>query len=252
MKFAPFFQHYKQAIGSLQSGRSLGKEDLLTDVFLMATEGQLEMFYAPHNECLNRSARIVIIGITPGWTQMKTAFQAARTALAEGLPDEEVCRRAKQAAGFAGSMRSHLQDMLDRLGLPEYLQISSSSALFGESRHLLHTISLLRYPVFAEKRNYTGAHPDIWSSPLLRQQALSVCEELKELREALMIPLGRAVERVLRRFAEQGRIREEHVLWGFPHPSGANGHRHRQFAENEVPMRRRLSVFFEGPEAGMT
>lgn len=236
---------------SLPSGRSLNKEDLLTDVFLMAAEEKLEMFYAPHNEYVNNSAQIAIVGITPGWTQMKTAFEAARTALGEGVPDEEICRLAKRAAGFAGSMRSHLQDMLDRLGLPGYLHIPSSSALFKESADLLHTTSLLRYPVFKEKRNYTGTHPDILSSPLLGEQALTGCEELEGLREALIIPLGKAVERVLRRFAEQGRIPEEHVLWGFPHPSGANGHRHRQFAEHEPTMRLRLSSFFGSPQQGL-
>ncbi|WP_136605708.1 hypothetical protein [Paenibacillus dokdonensis] len=115
---------------------------------------------------------------------------------------------------------------------------------FEEAGDFLHTTSLLRYPVFVEKRNYTGTNPETLSSPLLRQQVCSTCEELEQLQDVLIIPLGKAVERVLRWFPEQGRIREQQVLWGFPHPSGANGHKHRQFEEHKELMRHTLSLFF--------
>nr|WP_237392012.1 hypothetical protein [Paenibacillus dendrobii] len=225
-------------------GRDLTRQDLLTDAFRMTAEGRIAMYYAPHNEWINDSAKVVILGITPGWTQMKIAFQAVRDGLDEGCTDEEVLRRAKREAGFAGTMRQHLIGMLDCLGLQNELCIESSADLFGERASLLHTTSLLKYPVFAGERNYTGANPDILASALLRGQALSSLEELKELPDALLIPLGKAVERVLRWLADQGHFAGQRVLWGFPHPSGANGHRQRQFEENKEKMQTIFTEFF--------
>ncbi|GIP28935.1 hypothetical protein J23TS9_40650 [Paenibacillus sp. J23TS9] len=245
MRSRSLLEQYKSAILALPQDGDLNKQELLTDAFRMAAEGRITMYYAPHNEWINHAARVVIVGITPGWTQMKTAFQTARAGLAEGLPNEEICRRAKREAGFAGSMRHHLILMLDRLGLPGYLNVGSSAALFREQAQLLHTTSLLRYPVFVDgDRNYTGSSPDIQASPLLCRQALSALEELQEIPGSMLIPLGRAVERSLLWMVDQGQIQEERILKGFPHPSGANGHRQRQFAENEESMRAMLTKYF--------
>ncbi|MFM1653563.1 hypothetical protein ACI7RC_15830 [Brevibacillus sp. B_LB10_24] len=37
---------------------------------------------------------------------------------------------------------------------------------------------------------------------------------------------------------------ERQCLWGFPHPSGANGHRHQQFASNYPLMKNIVHRFF--------
>ena len=47
---------------------------------LMERSGPLDIFYAPF-DYLNRDAKIVIIGITPGLQQMTNAIRAARTEL---------------------------------------------------------------------------------------------------------------------------------------------------------------------------
>ena len=39
-------------------------------------------------------------------------------------------------------------------------------------------------------------------------------------------------------------IKEEQCLLGFPHPSGANGHRKKQFEENKMKLLRIVEEYF--------
>ncbi|WP_151733225.1 uracil-DNA glycosylase family protein [Paenibacillus tengchongensis] len=244
MLISSYLQQYKQAIMELPADRSLQKEDLLNRHFLMAASGALEMYYAPHNETVNPAARVMIVGLTPGWTQMRTAYEAAVQALRENVPDTEACLRAKAAASFAGTMRRNLTQMLDGLGLPKQLHIGATDEFFRD-RSLLHTTSLLRFPVFAAGRNYSGSQPRLPASDFLRETArTSFTLELGEVRSALVIPLGTVVEEVLRGLTHEGILEAERCLWGFPHPSGANGHRHKQFRDHKERMQRTLEFYF--------
>lgn len=247
MLISHYIENYRQVIGSLPGDRGLIREDLQTDDMLMLRSGPLEMYYAPHNEYLNPSAKLIIIGLTPGWTQMKTAMEEARRAMQEKVTDEELCRRAKEAASFAGTMRTNLTQMLDMLGLPRLLDISTCGELFGERRILLHTTSLLRFPLFVNKKNYSGAHPGLLTQPVLKDMALSsISNELEILKEALIIPLGTVVEETLRLSVQAGMLDAERCLWGFPHPSGANGHRGKQFAARQEQMRGKIEQWSGG------
>jgi hypothetical protein len=58
--------------------------------------------------------------------------------------------------------------------------------------------------------------------------------------DALIVPLGRAVEQCVRLLAADGSIDERRCLFGFPHPSGGNGHRLKQFHANEAQMKREV------------
>jgi hypothetical protein len=86
------------------------------------------MYYAPF-EWVNDSARVALVGLTPGFMQMCLAFEASRDTLALGASDQEALRAAKAAASFAG-MRVRLVTWLDELAVPEWLGISSASDLF--------------------------------------------------------------------------------------------------------------------------
>ncbi|UUZ91356.1 hypothetical protein LJK87_37760 [Paenibacillus sp. P25] len=245
MLISSHLSSYKQAILSLPKDSMLTREEPLVEDFLMERHGSLEMYYAPHNEYVHPLTRVVIIGLTPGFTQMRIAIQEARAGLEARLSNEEVCRLAKEAASFAGTMRIHLIDMLNALDLHRYLNLPSCEALFGERRALVHTTSLLRYPVFAQKKNYNGTHPNLADNPFLKKVALGfVQEELEYMREALIIPLGKGVEGVLRLLVREGKLDAEQILWGFPHPSGANGHRLRQFAYYQDEMTHRIKALF--------
>lgn len=241
MLISNHLQRYKAAMLSLPQGTALTKEHLQVDKFLMKRSGKLEMYYAPHNEYINPTAKVIIIGLTPGFTQMRIAIQEAIIGLEARLSDEEVCKRAKEAARFAGAMRSTLIHMLDILELQQYLSLTSCDELFQKQQTILHTTSLLRFPVFVEKKNYSGAHPKLLSDPFLRECALtSLSEELGILSHALIIPLGKTVEGMLQLLVSEGKLDHRRCLWGFPHPSGANGHRFKQFASHQEDMTKAL------------
>ncbi|MNI38224.1 Uracil DNA glycosylase superfamily protein [compost metagenome] len=246
MLLSRLLQDYRAAIARLPADQPLNRGDILSDLFLLERSGPIEIFYAPHNEYINPPAQVVIVGITPGWTQTRIAYETAREGLEQRLKDEEICRRAKESAGFAGSMRTHLIDMLDELQLHRTLSLSSCGELFAAHRDLLHTTSLLRFSVFLENKNYTGAKPFLLTVPLLRDKALAfIEEELKLLaNQPLIVPLGKTVEGVLRILDQEGKLQDKRVLWGFPHPSGANGHRRRQFESNRERMQEILNNAF--------
>ncbi|WP_409252946.1 hypothetical protein V1502_03175 [Bacillus sp. SCS-153A] len=213
----------------------LTKEEMLTERFLIERAGELEMYYSPHNEYINTHAKVVMVGITPGWTQLKTAYEQVIKGIEEDHSHKQILEAAKIAAGFSGSIRKNLTDMLDQLGLPELFNIESSFSLFKENRPLLHTTSVIKYPVFIHGKNYTGHRPKIDQSDLLSYYAYqSFREELEQIEPyALIIPLGKTVEAVFEKLQEEKKLPRHTYLSGFPHPSGANGHRMKQFNHNK-------------------
>jgi hypothetical protein len=238
------FHTYADAIRTLPLGRPLSKDELLVQRFLLHKEGKISVYYAPHNEYINTRARIMIVGITPGWTQMELAFRKARVYLEQGLPAVEICKRIKADAGFAGSMRANLVDMLDRLELHRYAGVASCGDLFTGAGEHLHTTSMLKYPVFVAGRNYTGHSPALLSNSFLRDEAEHfLTQEVRQLAQPLIIPLGKTVEAMLHFLVEQRVVEGWQVLWGFPHPSGANGHRHKQFNQAIDEMQTMLAGF---------
>lgn len=243
------YQTYKLAMESLPLNKKYSKEQLLVDEFKMLSFEKMAMYYSPHNEYINPSAKILVVGITPGWNQMRIAYEEARACLNLELPQEEILCRAKHAARLAGTIRSNLIEMLDELGLHEYLLIPSANVLFDEECKLLHTTSVLRYPVFVDGRNYSGSHPDLLSVPFFHDYACSaLLEEIKLLDAPLVVPLGKSVENILMYLAKRGDVNYEDCLWGFPHPSGANGHRKKQFRQNYEAMRTALKKRWRGAE----
>ncbi|RIW29052.1 hypothetical protein D3H55_20155 [Bacillus salacetis] len=194
------------------------------------------MYYSPHNESVNSEARVIIVGITPGWTQMKTAYEEILNSVEMEKSQSRLLQTAK-AAGFSGSIRRNLIGMLDQIGLAECLNIESTLSLFHENRSLLHTTSVIKYPVFIDRQNYTGHKPALSQSNLLSCYAFKIFpEELNQIDpSAIVIPLGRTVESVLLKLKEEHRISQT-LLTGFPHPSGANGHRLKQFRQNKHEM----------------
>jgi len=225
---------FARSLVELPERHSYDRSDLLKSPFLLATEGRLAVYYAPFDH-INRDAQVAIVGITPGWTQAEIAFRVARRELIQGSTLELASRKAKLAASFAGSMRRNLVRMLDELKLPELLDIGASDDLFGSASNLCHMTSVFRYPVFYLGRNYTGSTPSPDKSSLLMQMARKIIvPELNCLQDCAIVPLGRSVDLVLSILEDEGLLDRGRRLIGFPHPSGANGHRQRQFTEQRT------------------
>jgi hypothetical protein len=222
------FGRFADAIRDLPA--QIDRSTLLSERFHLYSDQRLSIYYAPV-DYVNTRARLAIVGVTPGWTQMEVAYRTARQGLLEGRARDSILSSVKRAASFAGSMRTNLVAMLDALGLPEVLG-TPTLALFDQQADLLQSTSAIQYPAFVEGKNYTGHQPPPLDSPILRafvEERLAA--ELASLEAALIVPLGHAVEGCIDFLVQRNQLPREQCLFGFPHPSGANGHRARQFLD---------------------
>ncbi len=229
-------------IHSLPERREYSHDDLLVPEVQLAaepTEG-LIVYDAPIG-WVNLDARVALIGVTPGFTQMEIVYRSVRRHLLAGANLEDACRLAKYEGSFGGPMRANLVRMLDDLGVPQLLGICSATELFGSASHLLHTTSAVCYPTFRGALNYTGSRPPLARCAFLMRYVREIlASELSLLESAVFVPLGKCVATVMELLENERRILYGRTLYGFPHPSGANGHRTRQFEEAKPTLRRRL------------
>lgn len=98
----------------------LNKKNILNYDFFVEEENKLKVYYAPHNEYINKKAKILIVGICPGWTQTEIAFKSVKSDLKNNLDIENILKNCKITARFAGSMRNNLINMLEDLLIPKY------------------------------------------------------------------------------------------------------------------------------------
>lgn len=236
------FDEYCEEIEKLNG---FNKVDILNKKFELFCYNNMKIYYAPHNEIINEKAKIFIVGITPGWTQTSIAYKTAHEGLCKKMNSEDIKKECKRNSRFAGSMRKNLIEMLDELNLNKKLHINSCGELFESSDELLHTTSMIPYPVFINDKNYTGSNPKILDSEILKNYLKKYFyKEVERLPNVLIIPLGVAVEEVLEVMINDGLIRRENCLLGFPHPSGANGHRKRQFDEKKEELLKIINNYF--------
>ena len=232
------FEKYVQLILNLPD-TEYEKFDILNENFELYSDENLKIYFAPHNEFINKQAKVFIVGITLGWTQTKIAYEIAKKGLNQKLAYKEIKQNCKKGARFAGSMRKNIITMLDEIDLNKKLHISSCSELFEDKDYLLHTTSVIPYPVFINGKNYTGNNPSIIESEILYKYVEQYFyKEAKILKDALIIPLGKSVQQVLEKMVDEKIIKEEQCLFGFPHPSGANGHRIKQFERNNENLKK--------------
>ncbi|MDO4283303.1 MAG: hypothetical protein Q4D02_06650 [Clostridia bacterium] len=237
------FDKYCNEIENLNN---FDKKDILNKKFELFSENNMEIYYAPHNEVINSNAKIFIVGITPGWTQTSIAYKTAHEGLIKKLDYEVIKKECKRNSRFAGSMRKNLIEMLDDLKLNEKLHINSCLELFESQDVLLHTTSMIPYPVFINNKNYTGSNPKILDNEILETYLKKYFyKEVEKLPNVLIIPLGKAVEEVLELMISKNLIKKEQCLLGFPHPSGANGHRKKQFEENREKLLSIIDNYFK-------
>lgn len=237
------FEKYYNKIKKLTN---FDKENILNEKFKLYKEDNMTIYYAPHNETINNNAKIFIVGITPGWTQTSIAYKTAHNGLINNLEPELIKKECKRNSRFAGSMRKNLIEMLDELNLNNKLHLDSCSELFENKDYLLHTTSIIPYPVFINGKNYTGSNPKIMNNKVLYSYVKKYFyKETDNLQNALIIPLGKAVEEILQQMIKENLIKEKQCLLGFSHPSGANGHRKSQFKENKNKLLNIIEDYFK-------
>lgn len=237
---------FEKYCSEIQKLDRFNKEDILIEKFELYNKNNMKIYYAPHNEIINDKAKIFIVGITPGWTQTSIAYKTAQKELLNNSKPEQIKKECKRNSRFAGSMRKNLIEMLDELGINKKLDIESCNELFEDKDYLLHTTSIIPYPVFINNKNYTGSNPKIMDNEVLYNYAKKYFyKEVEHLSNALIIPLGKAVEEILQQMIKENIIQEKQCLLGFPHPSGANGHRKCQFNENKNKLLYIIEEYFK-------
>ena len=228
---------YYEIIKTLPLKASYKKEELMIPELLIEEQGQVALYYCTHNQHINEHAKLFIVGITPGFNQMNKSLAAARLCIEEQVPLEAMPYICKREARFEGSLRKNIISMLDELELAHKLGVDNAAALFDERDDLLHTTSMIPFAAFVRGKNYTGHQPSLLKSDLLLKYVeMFFYPQVELLENALIVPLGKCVEDVLRQLIQMGKLKEENCLLGFPHPSGANAHRHEQFARYKAEM----------------
>ena len=226
--------------------KNFDKTDILCNKFLIEENDNLKIFYAPHNEYINSSAKILVVGICPGWTQTQIAYKTAFEGLTNNLFVSEIQKQCKLNSRFAGSMRKNLIDMMNELQIHKYLNLENCSQLFDKDCTLLHTTSVIPYPIFINGKNYTGHNPELSKSKILiRYVEQYFYPEAQYFNNALIIPLGKSVDDILKDMCNRNILNHTNILFGFPHTSGANGHRRKQFEENKEFFNSIITEYFE-------
>jgi hypothetical protein len=241
------FGQYKNSIQSLSY---ITEDSILSNQFLLEKDEkkQLEIYYAPF-EFINERAKVVIVGITPGLNQMKQSYLTVLNAKNQAANDEEILNQVKKNSSFAGTMRKNLVQMLDEIGLHQHLNLSSTIELFDKANHLVHTTSVISYPVFHRGENYSGSTPNMLKTEILKTYVTKqFVTELNQLNKPLIIPLGAKVSKVSDYLVEKQIIDPNLILVGFPHPSGANGSRKKQFESNKELMKEKLQTHFQATD----
>jgi hypothetical protein len=211
----------------IRSLKKINKSNITNNKFLVKKEGNVKVYYAPF-DYINPKAKIMIVGITPGFQQMLQSFQVINA----GKSLKEV----KDLSSFKGSMRTTLIKYLDELKVNKKLKIKSCESLFNKNSRYLHTTSLVKYPVFNKGKNYSGAN-------ILKKKILmefiekNFLKEIKTLNKAIIIPLGNTVSSTIEYFNNKYDLKLKCFLKGFPHPSGANARKNIQFKENKRNMK---------------
>jgi len=217
------FDRYRDAIRHLDLG-AIKSASAIPEQFLLARDGRYSSHYIPF-ESVNRAARVMVVGISPGFVQWKIAMAEAQRQLPAGGTTPEILRAARLAGAFSGAIRPNFVALLDAIGVQRWLGIDTCATLFERDAHLVHIGAILRHPVFVDGKNYSGT-PAMPRHAFLRDEVMRYfAHEAGQLPEALIIPMGASVGEGLDWLANQGVLRRDRILHGLPHPSGANAER---------------------------
>ena len=164
-------------------------------------ENNINVYYAPFDE-VNVDAKVVLIGITPGESQMRRSWRAAHAATSNGEDIASTISEFKRVSSFnddKGQMRPNLIKQLEHWGVDKWLGLPNAESLFYDGWPNVQTTSLLCYPVFKGDDNYVGTSPNILKHSYLSTMIYKVLvSELNKIPNALLLPLGPKVESIIK------------------------------------------------------
>ena len=163
---------------------------------------------------VNPKAEVVIVGITPGNSQL------------DGSREDKTPREIKRKFAFAGNMRPNLVNMLDYIGVNKLLSIETCKSLWEDDFDRVEMTSLLKEATYVLKKDGTKdmfRHTEkiAKSEKLTRMLEEGFVKDCNSYNNAvLFVACGPGVYDVLKRLQEEKKIKG-HVV-GIAHPSGAN------------------------------
>lgn len=205
--------------------KRLGTEGVGDPVFSLGNEGKYDLTYIPF-EHVNRDAKLVIVGITPGNTQLELAYRKAQDLLYVGRAEREILVEVKKAGAFGGkSMKPNLLKMLRHFHFEQLLGISDVETLWGSDADLLHSTSVVPHAAFKDGERFNGGFDEIMAVAPLKICFLDCfVPSVSEMNHnALFVALGPCPQAALEWCVKEGSLRREQVLGSFCHPSSAGG-----------------------------
>ena len=180
---------------------------------LLWHEGAIEIFYTPF-DWMNVSAKVMLVGITPGLYQATKALECAKACLAAQMSGNETLRQVDATGSFAGPMRRNLVTMLDGIGLAEALGLTTTERLFDSGHDLVDHASAISYPVFCWRRELRGKQPP---TSILRSTARAWLGASVNMAEgALVIPLGTVATEAVESLSPRDCWIGGAAFWGYP------------------------------------
>lgn len=191
---------------------------------LVGASGQHKVFYMPFGH-VERNARLVIVGITPGTTQLEMAYEKVHELHRRGMPRDEVFRAVKAHAAFGGPMRQNLVRMLRHFNFAGLLGVTDEADLWGSASHLVHSTSVVPHAAFKGDKMFNGSFQEVLASPALRESfERDFVGELALLpADAVFVALGPTPLGALDHCVERGLLPTERVLGALAHPSAGAG-----------------------------
>ena len=166
---------------------------------------------------INPEAKVVIVGITPGNSQI------------EGTREGMTPRKIKQTYAFAGNMRPNLIRMLDYIGVNKLLGIDSCKTLWEQDFDKVEMTSLLKEATYLIKRDgredmFNDASKIVKSEKLTNMLNKGFVKDCSNYSSAqLFVACGSKVYNVLVSLKQQGVITVPVIE--IAHPSGGNNGR---------------------------
>ncbi|WP_322048163.1 hypothetical protein [Paraburkholderia sp. J67] len=214
----------------------LGAEGITAPQFSLGQSGGYELRYTPF-EYVNRDAKLVIVGITPGNTQLELSYGKAQELLRQGLPFDQTLREIKKFGAFGGSsMRPNLLKMLRHFEFERLLGISDVELLWGEHADRLQSTSVVPHAAFKRGKMFAGSFDEVLASSLL-SECFRDCfvPSVKEMSsDTLFVGLGPCPQAALDWCIRNGNLHPKQVLGAFCHPSGAGGSTTRYYLREVV------------------
>lgn len=221
------FQRFRKSALELPSNPS---RETIRNRFAVAQTDDLLEIYTPF-EYVTPTAKVAIVGITPGYTQVLNAIESLSEALKSGAEDENALKTAKLSGAFSGTLRTNLIALLESISLHEYLGIGSCKELFDSHSDLVQTCSVLKNAIVRYNRrkdswdNYNGT-PNIIKNDFLRKRVDRFAEEIKNFPKGIIyITLGKVVAQAFEYLASKGAIPRERIFAITIHPAAGNNER---------------------------